>query len=275
MAGLGIDLVHVVGNAIHGTSSVAQHPHNHHLVAYPAGSCVVLHDTKCDTQQVLSNCSKQHDRNKRLSCVAFSPCGLFVAAGEMGADPVVSVWRTDSLKCMCQPTSPTRPTLPTSPTNKPNQQAQPTRPTRLTLPSCMIGLCLVHQVLPSLRLTSTACALLRLELQVPRARTTLQARELKKTASYTCGRCHRANPPHAPHHTQPRTIRLALHQHRRDLYRVQHVNGVRVQWPFLPPSCRIATAALLHRRQSRFRSPPIEPQLVCLPCHSRTMARTL
>ncbi|KAH7730357.1 WD repeat-containing protein 62 [Aphelenchoides avenae] len=57
------------------------------LVAYPAGSTVVVHNPKTLQQAHLISRSKNH-----ITSLAFSPDGRYVATGEFGHEPKVRVW---------------------------------------------------------------------------------------------------------------------------------------------------------------------------------------
>ncbi|KAI1722877.1 mitogen-activated protein kinase-binding protein 1 [Ditylenchus destructor] len=57
------------------------------LVAYPAGSTVVIHNPRNLSQAHLISSSKN-----QLTCLKFSPNGRYIATGEFGADPKVRIW---------------------------------------------------------------------------------------------------------------------------------------------------------------------------------------
>jgi WD40 repeat protein len=57
------------------------------LVAYPAGSTVVIHNPRSLSQVHLISCSKN-----QITSLQFSPNGRYIATGEFGADPKVRVW---------------------------------------------------------------------------------------------------------------------------------------------------------------------------------------
>lgn len=57
------------------------------LLAYPAGSAVVLLNPRNQSQAHLVNPGKC-----QLTCLAWSPCGRFIATGEFGAEPKARVW---------------------------------------------------------------------------------------------------------------------------------------------------------------------------------------
>uniref|UniRef100_A0A0N5ABQ9 WD_REPEATS_REGION domain-containing protein n=1 Tax=Syphacia muris TaxID=451379 RepID=A0A0N5ABQ9_9BILA len=60
---------------------------NKGIIAYPAGSTVVLHNPKTNAQAHLIGTTKNS-----VTCLSFSKCGRFLVTGEYGHDPKVRVW---------------------------------------------------------------------------------------------------------------------------------------------------------------------------------------
>ena len=92
----------VVGNTIAHNSGVDVHPLTKNIVAYAAGRCVVLLNVDTNQQSIvtLPHMQSAGDANARVSCVSFSKCGQYFAAGESGAkNASIWVWRYDTLQC--------------------------------------------------------------------------------------------------------------------------------------------------------------------------------
>uniref|UniRef100_A0A915B6I2 Mitogen-activated protein kinase-binding protein 1 n=1 Tax=Parascaris univalens TaxID=6257 RepID=A0A915B6I2_PARUN len=60
---------------------------NKGIVAYPAGSTVVLHNPKNNAQAHIIGTSKNN-----ITCLSFAPCGKYVVTGECGYEPRIRVW---------------------------------------------------------------------------------------------------------------------------------------------------------------------------------------
>ncbi|VDD88387.1 unnamed protein product [Enterobius vermicularis] len=60
---------------------------NKGIIAYPAGSTVVLHNPKTNAQAHLIGTTRNS-----ITCLAFSKCGRFLVTGEYGHEPKVRVW---------------------------------------------------------------------------------------------------------------------------------------------------------------------------------------
>eukprot|EP00285_Hemiselmis_virescens_P018715 CAMPEP_0173403740 /NCGR_PEP_ID=MMETSP1356-20130122/57528_1 /TAXON_ID=77927 ORGANISM="Hemiselmis virescens, Strain PCC157" /NCGR_SAMPLE_ID=MMETSP1356 /ASSEMBLY_ACC=CAM_ASM_000847 /LENGTH=291 /DNA_ID=CAMNT_0014364311 /DNA_START=149 /DNA_END=1021 /DNA_ORIENTATION=- len=82
-----MNLEKVIGNTIKGGASVAVNPVTGD-VAYPAGCVVVFYSPKRHRQFQYLSCIN----NRPLSCLSFSQCGRYLAAGESGRQPSVLVW---------------------------------------------------------------------------------------------------------------------------------------------------------------------------------------
>mmetsp|Transcript_292 Transcript_292/g.762 ORF Transcript_292/g.762 Transcript_292/m.762 type:complete len:1762 (+) Transcript_292:199-5484(+) len=82
-----MNLEKVIGNTIKSGASVAVNPATGD-VAYPAGCVVVFYSPKKHRQFQYLSCIN----NRPLSCLCFSQCGRYLAAGEGGRQPSVLVW---------------------------------------------------------------------------------------------------------------------------------------------------------------------------------------
>jgi len=82
-----MNLEKVIGNTIKSGASVAVNPATGD-VAYPAGCVVVFYSPKRHRQFQYLSCIN----NRPLSCLCFSQCGRYLAAGEGGRQPSVLVW---------------------------------------------------------------------------------------------------------------------------------------------------------------------------------------
>ncbi|XP_069943226.1 uncharacterized protein Wdr62 isoform X3 [Cherax quadricarinatus] len=81
-----VKLERVLGLTVPSNAALDCDPHTGH-VAYPAGCTVVLLNSRKNRQQHLQNASR-----KTITCVAYSPCGRYLATGECGHQPSVRVW---------------------------------------------------------------------------------------------------------------------------------------------------------------------------------------
>ncbi|XP_069193391.1 mitogen-activated protein kinase-binding protein 1 isoform X4 [Procambarus clarkii] len=81
-----VKLERVLGLTVPSNAALDCDPHTGH-VAYPAGCTVVLLNSRKNRQHHLQNASR-----KTITCVAFSPCGRYLATGECGHQPSVRVW---------------------------------------------------------------------------------------------------------------------------------------------------------------------------------------
>ncbi|KAK8387938.1 hypothetical protein O3P69_020086 [Scylla paramamosain] len=81
-----VKLERVLGLTVPSNAALDCDPHSGQ-VAYPAGCTVVLLNSRKNRQHHVQNASR-----KTITCVAFSPCGRYLATGECGHQPSVRVW---------------------------------------------------------------------------------------------------------------------------------------------------------------------------------------
>ncbi|XP_042204549.1 mitogen-activated protein kinase-binding protein 1-like isoform X3 [Homarus americanus] len=81
-----VKLERVLGLTVPSNAALDCDPHTGQ-VAYPAGCTVVLLNSRKNRQLHVQNASR-----KTITCVAFSPCGRYLATGECGHQPSVRVW---------------------------------------------------------------------------------------------------------------------------------------------------------------------------------------
>ncbi|XP_045134838.1 uncharacterized protein LOC123518200 isoform X3 [Portunus trituberculatus] len=81
-----VKLERVLGLTVPSNAALDCDPHTGQ-VAYPAGCTVVLLNSRKNRQHHVQNASR-----KTITCVAFSPCGRYLATGECGHQPSVRVW---------------------------------------------------------------------------------------------------------------------------------------------------------------------------------------
>jgi hypothetical protein len=94
-----LQLERVIGLSAPSACTLSHNPAREGVVAYPAGSVVVLYDivNKLQIKYLLSP-----GGGKLLNCTAFSRDGRFVAAGERGHAPFVLIWDVESGRCVQQ-----------------------------------------------------------------------------------------------------------------------------------------------------------------------------
>jgi WD40 repeat protein len=94
-----LQLERVIGLSPPSAYTVSHNPAREGVVAYPAGSVVVIYD-------IISKLQLRYLQSpgggKLLNCTAFSRDGKSVAAGERGHAPCVLVWDVESGRCVQQ-----------------------------------------------------------------------------------------------------------------------------------------------------------------------------
>eukprot|EP00961_Rhodomonas_salina_P237237 3206499-Rhodomonas_salina.2 len=86
-----MSLERVIGNTAKGNGTFAVNPVTGDI-AYPAGCVLVFFSPRRNRQTQFFSCQS----GKPLTCVAFSPDGALVCAGEGGRHPAVLVWDANS-----------------------------------------------------------------------------------------------------------------------------------------------------------------------------------
>ncbi|GBG27101.1 WD repeat-containing protein 62 [Hondaea fermentalgiana] len=82
----GLRLERVLGMSATSRNCVAVNPADEHEVAYPAGCVVVLYCSKLEKQRAYMRMAKP------VACLAYSRDGKFLAVGEKGHNPAITVW---------------------------------------------------------------------------------------------------------------------------------------------------------------------------------------
>mmetsp|Transcript_16271 Transcript_16271/g.31532 ORF Transcript_16271/g.31532 Transcript_16271/m.31532 type:complete len:1332 (+) Transcript_16271:637-4632(+) len=82
----GLRLERVIGMSASCRSCLAVNPADESEIAYPAGCVVVLYCARLEKQRAYMRMAKP------VSCLAYSPDGKFLAVGEKGHNPAITVW---------------------------------------------------------------------------------------------------------------------------------------------------------------------------------------
>lgn len=94
-----LQLERAFGAGLAGAASLAQHPTQPGVLAYCCGGAVVVHD--CVSRQQLRFLRGRKPAGRPLVCVAFSPDGAYVAAGERAQQaPEILVWEATTGRCI-------------------------------------------------------------------------------------------------------------------------------------------------------------------------------
>jgi len=90
-----LQVADVVGMTVAGQQTLASHPAQPSLVAYTSGAVAVLYDPSAAAQ---TRFLRARNATKPLLCLAWSPDGTKVAAGEHGACPALLIFEASSGK---------------------------------------------------------------------------------------------------------------------------------------------------------------------------------